>query len=362
MPEEAVLKIGGVSYGGWTSIRVNMSLSQVAGTFELELTEKYPAEQQKYEFKLGESCSVLLDGQTVITGYIDTISPSYDEGSHGISVGGRDKTADLADCSHVGPPSQWKGQTLEQITRDVCRPFDIPVVFEAHPTLKFDERTNEGDKVLPFLVKLSRLCEVLPVSYGDGRLVFTRSGSNPTGGGVIEKGGNVKIGQASFSNLERYSQYIVKGQGTPAAGLTAEQMEEYYQAYFSPMGRAEDNIFGGRYRPLVIICEVKGNPGYFEARARWEAAVRAGQSRKLIYTVAGWGPEPGGLWRINALAKVKDDFLGVDGSYLIEGVTYIKNENAGTIAQLTLVHPDTYKAEPVANPGKYIDSTFDAEY
>ena len=131
MLEEAVLKLGGATYGGWTSIRVSRSLAMVAGTFELTLTDKYPGAQQTYKFKMGEPCSVLLGGHTVITGYVDTIRPSYREGDHTITVAGRDKTADLADCSHVGPPAQWKNQTLLQIAQAVCRPFGITVAFEA---------------------------------------------------------------------------------------------------------------------------------------------------------------------------------------------------------------------------------------
>ena len=111
---------------------------------------------------------------------------------------------------------------------------------------------------------------------------------------------------------------------------------------FHPSGRATDAAVS-RYRPLVILAEAKGDPGSFEARARWEATVRAGQSRKLSYTVdTGWGPESGGLWQINTLARVKDDFLGVDGRYLIEGVTYTKASKSGTTAQVALVHPDAF--------------------
>ena len=227
-----------------------------------------------------------------------------------------------------------------------------------------DVRTNEGDKVLPFLVKLARQREVLPISYGDGRLVFTRAGAKGTSAGAIEKGGNVEAGEAQFSNVERHSLYVVKGQGSaalPSAELSAEQRAEYLSTYLSPSGRATDAAVS-RYRPLVILAEAKGNPGSFEARARWEATVRAGQSRKLSYTVTGWGPESGGLWQINALARVKDDFLGADGRYLIEGVTYNKSEQGGTTAQVALVHPDAYQARPAQDAAKSITGIFDGEY
>lgn len=217
--------------------------------------------------------------------------------------------------------------------------------------------------MLPFLVKLARQREVLPISYGDGRLVFTRTGAKGTSGGAIEKGGNVEAGEAQFTNVERHSLYVVKGQGSalPAAELSAEQREEYLKTYVSPAGRATDSAVT-RYRPLVILAEAKGDPGSFEARARWEATVRAGQSRKLSYTVDGWGPASGGLWQINTLVPVKDDLLGVTGRYLIEGVTYTKSEQSGTTAQVALVHPDAYQALPAQDAAKSITGIFDSEY
>ena len=363
MPDEAILKIGGVTYGGWTSIRVSRSLAMVAGTFELGLTDKYPGSQQSYKFKLGASCTVLLGGQTVITGYVDTIRPSYSKDDHAITVAGRDRTADLADCSHVGPPAQWKNQTLLQIAQAVCRPFGITVALEAPVGLPFaDVRTNEGDKVLPFLVKLARQREVLPVSYGDGRLVFTRAGAKGNSGGAIEKGGNAEAGEAQFTNVGRHSLYVVKGQGSaalPSAELSAEQRAEYLTTYVSPSGRATDAAVT-RYRPLVILAEAKGDPGSFEARARWEATVRAGQSRKLAYTVDGWGPAAGGALADKHPGPGKRRLFGhADGRYLIEGVTYTKSEQSGTTAQVALVHPDAYRARPAQDAAKSITGIFD---
>ena len=83
-------------------------------------------------------------------------------------------------------------------------------------------RTNEGDKVLPFLVKLARQREVLPISYGDGRLVFTRAGAKGNSGGAMEKSGNAEAGEVQFSNLERHSLYVVK-----ALGLTRPTLKNF---------------------------------------------------------------------------------------------------------------------------------------
>lgn len=360
-----VLKVGGVSYAGWTSMRIQTSLKQVAGSFDLGLTEKFPGSQQSYQFKVGSPCTVTLGGRTVITGYVDEVNLSYDAGSHGISVRGRDVTGDLVDCSHLGAAAnQWKGKTLLQVAEEVCRPFKIKVAAEVPVGLPFeDSKAGEGDSVLTLLVRLARQRQVMPVSYGDGRLVFTNAQERPLAA-VLELGANIKAGQATLSNLQRFSSYQVKGQGqavsAPDAGLTAEQKAEYLAAYTTSVvgakGQATDAAVT-RYRPLVILAESKTDPASCQARADWEAATRAGQSRRYSLTVQGWGPEGGGLWRINTRIKVTDAFLGLSGALLlVDECAYSIDAQGGSQTRLGLVHPDAYRAAPP----KTIKGAFDA--
>lgn len=352
MPE-VVLAVDGASYGGWKSVQVVQSMAQVAGTFELSVTDKHPGNAAGYAFRLGSRCTVRLDGQTVITGWVEEVRPRYSGsgrgGEHGITVSGRDATCDLVDCSHVGPPSQWRGLSLPQIAAEVCRPFGVGVANEAGLGAPIaDARTNEGDTVLAFIVRLARAAGVLPVSYGDGRLTLTRAGARGAGG-AVELGNNVQRAEGRQTNGQRYSRYIAKGQGQAAAPpdpkLTAQERADYLALITAPTAEAADPVVT-RHRPLVVLAEGKAGPEDLLARVRWEAAVRAGRSRGASYTVSGWGPPGGGLWRINSTVQVTDAWLGLHGAMLVEGVTYDLDEGSGTTSTLTLVHPDAYKPEP----------------
>jgi prophage tail gpP-like protein len=339
----AVLTVDGASFTGWTDIRVQLGLDRMAGTFDLGITDRYPADHGQYKFKLGSRCTVKLDGQTVITGYVEAFKPSYDKQSHSISVSGRDITGDLVDCCHLGPPVQWKGQTLTQIAAAVCAPFGIPVAAETNVGAAFvDVKYDEGDTVHSFLAKLAKQRGVLLVSYGDGRLVITRAQSRGSGGSLV-LGSNIEAGSGNFSNEGRHSRYIVKGQGATQswAGLTAEETAEHQAAYSQPKGEAMDNAMR-RHRPLVIQAEGKTDQASLAERARWEAQVRAGKSRAAQYTVAGWGPGPGSLWRINTTVPVQDEFTGMNGGYLIEKVAYSLDGSRGSTTQIDVVHPDAY--------------------
>ena len=66
----------------------------------------------------------------LITGYIDTIDIDLTDTSCRLSVSGRDKTGDLVDSSAIHGSGQWKNVRLEQIVRDICKPFGIEVLVQ----------------------------------------------------------------------------------------------------------------------------------------------------------------------------------------------------------------------------------------
>jgi prophage tail gpP-like protein len=362
--EQVVLTVEGARYSGWKQVRVQRSMAQVAGSFALELTNKYPGEPQRLKINDQSPCSVAIGGKTIITGFVSKLTPSYAPGSHSISVQGMDATADLARASIIGPPTQWMNQTLMQIAREICKPFGISVVAEAGLDIAkpfVDVRANEGDEALSLINKLCQARGVLPVSYGDGKLIFTTA-EKARAGGSIQHPGNAKSGRADYDSCKRFSEYHVKGQGEstgPVGGfgnMTNEDRLEHQKSYIAPAGKATDPLVR-RYLPKVILADADGDSATFAQRAAWEATVRAGQSRKVTYTVTGWEWAAGRIWEINTICQVTDALLGASGRWLVEGVTFVKDNSQGTITQLQLVHPDAYK--PFAKP-EAITAGYDA--
>jgi prophage tail gpP-like protein len=364
--EEVILTVEGAQYDGWEEVRIQRSMTQIAGTFALKLTDKYPGQPGRLRITDQSPCAVSIGGTQVIKGFVERFKPSYSDSSHDISVSGKDATADLVRCSILGPPTQWKQQTLLQIANDICKPFGIPVVAEG--ALRdinkpfFDISANEGDAALSLINKLCQQRGVLPVSYGDGKLTLTTA-EKARAGGAIKYPGNIKTGSVNYDSSKRFSEYHIKGQGAatgPAnswGDLTGEDRQEHQAGYIAPTGKAEDTHIR-RYLPKVILADAEGDAESFERRAIWEATVRGGQSRKLNYKVTGWKNATGQLWAINTLCTVDDKLLGASGRWLLESLTFIKSESEGTITQLQLVHPDAYK--PLAQPEK-IKSGYDYE-
>jgi prophage tail gpP-like protein len=104
-----------------------------------------------------------------------------------------------------------------------------------------------------------------------------------------------------------------------------------------------------RHRELVMIAEAGG--GGIEVakqRALWECARRAGRSRMVRVMVDSWRDSAGALWQPNTLAPVSLPTLKLkDDGMCISEVTYSRDQDRGTVAELVLMAPDAFKPEPI---------------
>lgn len=339
MPDGIVtLDIAGRAFGGWKEVSIKRSIENFAGGFELALTERYPRQVEIRPVRTGESCKLRIDGTTVITGYVGRVAPGYDDRSHSIKVRGRDAAGDLVDCSAVHKPGEWNGRRLEDMARELCAPFKIPVKVETDTGKPFDQfRLNEGETVAAAIERMCRHRGVLRVSDGQGGIVLTRAGKGRAPA-ALELGKNIRACEGDFDDTERFSEYIVKGQRPGADFLTAE-------AASAPQGRARDPDVS-RYRPKLVLAEDAGDDSHFAVRANWEANIAKGRARRAKYTVQGWYAN-GQLWSPNTLVHVRDGHLGVDGDFLIVDVTFKLGEPGGSTTEISVCGKEAFDLIPL---------------
>src|SRR5215475_11266181 len=99
-----VVRIAGMDYGGWHAVSVLRGLEQASASFSCSLSERSSGiPLDPWRLRPGAPCSIYLDGELVITGYVDTYSPRFDANSHGVELRGRSRTADLVDSSAIVP-------------------------------------------------------------------------------------------------------------------------------------------------------------------------------------------------------------------------------------------------------------------
>lgn len=330
------LKIAGALHQGWKEVTVNLTIESISGAFHLNVSDKWQNGMKPRQIKPGDSCEVAIDGEVVITGYVDTVEPAFDDLSHGITVTGRDKSGDLFDCSVINQ-FQFKGLKIEQIATKICEPFGITVKTE----------TDTGDKIPIFNIEqgmsgfeaIQKLCKIrgcLAYSDGKGGIIIARAGTEKINDTLIQAK-NVLKAQGKYDFTERFSQYICKGQKQGDDNSSTD-------AITKPKAVVNDENIT-RYRPLIIIADGQIDTKKAMVRAKWEASVRRGKSRTFTIPVQGWKRKDGSLWPLNKLVAVKSQWLGLADTLLIAGINY-KLDHEGEIAELALIPPEAYEVLP----------------
>ncbi|WP_448660294.1 phage baseplate assembly protein [Sphingomonas sp. CJ99] len=334
LAEPVALAIGGRLFGGWTSVSITRSIAQITGTFSLTVAQKAAAVDAVFPIDAGAACQVRIGDEVVIDGHVDRVDPSGSPTANEAQVTGRDRTADLADCSAVHRPGSWSNSRIEQIAAELAQPFGIEVRAEAStgaPIRAF--ALQQGETVQAAIERLLRFRGLLMVADQGGLAIVEPSSAAPIA--TLAYGEQIESWSAFHSQAERYSDYLVKGQARGSDdrnGRTVSQLK----------GEARDPAVR-RYRPLLLIAEDQSDPATIAARARFEAGVRAGRGAGCQVTVPGWRPRVGEpLWRPNTRVRLRHAPAKFpDALMLIESVTFEKGAN-GTVAQLALVPPEAW--------------------
>lgn len=341
---DVVCNINGTNYSGWTSVDITISMQTLAGVFNLGLTDNVvtgqPISPTPTVIPL-QSCAVSINGQLVITGWVDKVTPMIDSEDHTIIAQGRDKTGDLVDCSMIQPVAQFFGLTVDKIITIICQPFGIPV--------SVGQNVNVGDPITVFVVEqgatcievITKLCylrQLLAISDGKGGLTLTTTGKTQASTSIVE-GINILKGQADYDTTQRFSQYLVKGQkqgddlSTPTTNTGI-------------VGQYNDPVIN-RYRPMLIMADGQVSINDCNLRASWEASIAIGRSKKYTITLNGWAQQDGTLWGINTLVQLQSARLGVSGTFLISDVNFKLDEN-GELTILTITDPHAYTIQSKA--------------
>ncbi len=337
-----ILKIDDREYHGWKSVQITRSMQTISGYFQLGYTDRWHGQKEPLPIFPGQTCSVFIDQTPLITGHIDAINPSFDKDSRSASFSGRDRTADLVDCSTLHKPDEFRGVTLDYIVRALVAPFQIKVKVETKVGAPFDVfKLQPGETVFEAIERAARLRGILLLSDGLGNVVLAKPNAQPAIACLVQ-GENVLGADAQCDVKECYSRYMVKGQQQGFDSVLPELTSQV-------RAEASDATIT-RYRPLLILSEAQVNNANAQTRANWEAAVRAARSEVITVTVQGWTHNEEQLWTINQRVAVKLPWLGIDSELLISQVTYALNEGQGSTTTLQLMRPDAFIPQPQIPP------------
>lgn len=347
--QRIALKVGNEVFAAWTAVEIVRDLVEMSGSFRLECHDlgragrAMPVPASASPLEPGQAAVLSIDGEVVLTGWIDEVNPIWSGEKVGAIVSGRDRTGDLVDCAAAPQgPAEYANLTLTQIAERICKPFGIPVRAEVdvgRPFARF--AIDVAETALSAIEKAARQRAVLVTSDGVGGLVLTRGGQR-RGPAPLRVGELIQEIDATLTWRGRYSDYWVKGQSekaagrrgsTPALDATAGRLTDPVppapaarmqaaRAGVVMTGHARDPVVT-RYRPTVRQAKTQSGGASCQEQADWMARVARGKAEALQYSVADWrAGEENRLWRPNELVLVDDPYTGVLGDRLVSAVVY----------------------------------------
>lgn len=358
------IEVDGTVYKDFTSVSVAVSMEQISGEFNfLAVTPTSSIVNGQFPFKLGQSCVVLIDGFTKISGFIDAISPTYDNSQHVVSVMGRDKTSDIIDATLGGKLTFDKDISLENLTLQVLKTAGITglnIINEAGVIDDFKEGEIEtgdfGDSLLDFLDIACRKKQVLLTTDGLGNIVFARSQNitldifirNQVDTFGSSSTGNILSASGAFNDSERFNKYVAQSQeNASGVGFSFNKA-----GVVGTKGESFDNGIRTS-RVYNFFTESSSSADQCLKRAQWEGNIRQVKAFNYSVVLQGHTPFPGIELRTNRVINVRDDFMDILQRLLIKAITWNFSVEGGSTTTLHMAPEDAYQVE-IAEP---IEST-----
>lgn len=335
-PDQLTLIASGQEIEVWTDIAVTLRAEGFPNSFNATM-----AAPATLTLKAGDSCTVLLGRDKVITGYIDRVSETGSPGAHQIDITGRGQTQDLVDCGAEWPHGQMIGGDALTIASRLALPYGIAVALgegaDAGPVVP-SWALNYGETGAAIVQRVARNAGLLAYERPDGSLVLARAGTRTAASGA-RYGDNVQAWSAESSMDGRFSEIV-------CASMSMDTLidlggDEFFHAEQDP------NV--PRHRRMYLVLEsVAEDPQAFTVRkAQWEVARRAGRSKVVQATLDSWRDKEGRLWEPNTLVPVEVPGNAGGTPLVVSEVTFRRSGATGTVADLVLMPKEAFALEPI---------------
>lgn len=328
--DDVVVQLEGVTYRNWETVRIARELNSGAGTFELRATLTHP-----FPAKAGVEAKIRLGPHLAAVGYVDQLRLELTSDGHAITVSGRDKTADLVDCSTPPDLGSLSDVFLDEIAEKVAAPYGVEVRTITTGPIFPKFVPNPGDSAWASIERAARLRAKLCFPSAEGRLMIDSPGQFAAAGSIREGSADLSL---AWSTLDRYQVYIVRGQNRGSD-------QGWGSAVAAIEARSTDSALR-RPRTLVVVAESAVDQASAQERADWERTVRIARSAGITATVRGWRQKINGpLWELNQRVSVNVPRWRFRDELLVDGVEFTRGDD-GTRTTLRLVRPNAYLPEP----------------
>lgn len=341
------IRHNGIAYTLWETATFNRSLDSNCGQFSISSSNPF---NQSYPLRIGDRVQIIINGISVINGFIDRITASGDMNGHTLNIAGRDKVSDLIDSSVPDSVKSIKGPiSLKAMAEKVIAALgaNIKVIDDTGGIDNFGaddlQAAESGQKCMDFLVSFARKRQVYLITNGDGDLVIFKPRGQKVGTQLLHRhdgsNNNVKTAELDLDVSARFAKYVVRTQSNTAA----DPLAGYDAKSVSVTGTALDpEIRSSRY--LEIQGEQSMTSAEGTERANEESNLRRAKGLKYTAVLQGDSQIDGSPWDIGFLADVFDDYNGVRGELLMFAVATTINLSGGSETTVGCSPADAYRA------------------
>lgn len=344
------LVVNGTKITNFLSYRVEANLYTADHAFSLELS------RPETTVARGAQCKLYINNELVLTGITDRVTRSYDKSGVRLTVEGRDLMGLLVDscCTTF---MTLKGVTLQTLAQTLLAkvPFINRSQIEYQQGLVASKsksgRTATGGSTLSTVDAPQAYAQIEPgmtifevlsnyaksrgfmfFSLPNGTFVFGRPKAQGAAAFSLtcQKPGpqnNVLTGVETQDISRRFSQVTVMGQQQGTNALAASAV--------NTSSTVKDSTFPF-FKPFVTLNNNDQQSPALHARLLIEKQKHDGYS--LDYKTSGH-TQNGKAWTTNELCNVRDEVLGINGTYLIFGRTFEMGKDEGTHTHLKLGPP-----------------------
>lgn len=347
------IRHNGVAYTLWESATFNRSLDNNCGQFSMTSSNPF---NQSFPLRIGDRVQFIVNGISVINGFVDKITASGDLEGHRLTVAGRDKVSDLIDSSVPDSVKSISGPvSLKSMAERIIKALgaSIKVIDSTGGIEDFGaddlQAAESGQRCMDFLVSFARKRQAYLITDGNGDLVIFKPRGQKVGTQLLHRqagpNNNVKTAELDLDISSRFNRYVVRTQSNtaadPLAGYSAQEV--------SVTGEAIDpEIRSTRY--LEIQGEQSMNAADGTERANEEANLRRAKGLQYTATLYGDSQMDGSPWDIGFLVDAFDDYNGVRGELLMFAISTSVDLNSGSVTTIGCSPADAYRA--IAKPSR----------
>ena len=352
----------------------------------------------------GASVKIKIDGEAILTGFIEKQEVDFSKDNVNLVISGRDKLCDFVDSrvpNTIFKPPIGFVDILEKLliatgykvvsSKKSLSSIGLKLVglgnelgssqvkivndYEANGKTIEKFATNESigfgkdESAYQLIQRLADKRRLVIGTDGDGNIVIRSIGQeradtilvNDTSVGKSNLDNNVISASITRDDSRRYYEYKILSRSNNTAPTAADNAIGVSQSQITG-DSLKDNVvqysgtfYDSEIRPTRKFVDnvLNLNTSQCKQRAEWECNIRRAKAFRYECSVYGWrqnlkelgslGFISNPLWKINQIVTVKDSRAGLlNADLLIKSIRYKQSVSTGTICNMTLVDPKSY--------------------